>query len=329
MTSTRGTWRGFPKSPTISVLLLGDDSALVDTISADIESVFETTAKHAILTESLESELADDSDLIFLQCDRQVVAGQAFLAALAQRPVTARPAVIIQCSLETLDDLFLLAEKLEADILIGPDSAERIVSLTSFARRTGLREGNDDTAQNLRELNEKIADFAKKIERFGQALDNKVLTDSAPPKPAQRGMTGRSAVRPDNDAFDPVDPKSVSARKVRQLIAQRRMRDRFFDGALFADPAWDILLDLYAAHLEEVSISVSSLCIAAAVPPTTALRWVSLMTRHGILERKPDDEDKRRVYIVLSQQALTAISGYFAQMRGDEDYLDAGFLPGL
>jgi hypothetical protein len=40
---------------------------------------------------------------------------------------------------------------------------------------------------------------------------------------------------------------------------------------LFADPGWDILLDLYAARQEGKQVSVSSLCIAAAVPPTTAL----------------------------------------------------------
>jgi hypothetical protein len=44
------------------------------------------------------------------------------------------------------------------------------------------------------------------------------------------------------------------------------MREQFFGPDLFADPAWDILLDLYAARLEQQRVAVSSLCIAAAVP---------------------------------------------------------------
>ncbi|MGJ3628472.1 hypothetical protein AB5I41_18845 [Sphingomonas sp. MMS24-JH45] len=38
-----------------------------------------------------------------------------------------------------------------------------------------------------------------------------------------------------------------------------------------------MLLDLFAAELERARVSVSSLCIAAAVAPTTALRWIGRM----------------------------------------------------
>ena len=43
--------------------------------------------------------------------------------------------------------------------------------------------------------------------------------------------------------------QAVSEKAVRAIIKQRRNRDRFFDAQLFADPAWDILLELYAAEL--------------------------------------------------------------------------------
>src|SRR3546814_1843272 len=42
-----------------------------------------------------------------------------------------------------------------------------------------------------------------------------------------------------------------------------------------SDPAWDMLLDLYlAAERNTRPVSISSLCIASAVPATTALRWI-------------------------------------------------------
>ena len=91
------------------------------------------------------------------------------------------------------------------------------------------------------------------------------------------------------------------------------MRNRFFDAELFADPAWDIMLDLMAARLEGAKVSVSSLCIAAAVPATTALRWIKTMTDAGYLERRSDPTDARRVYIHLSEETARKMSQYIRQ----------------
>lgn len=106
-----------------------------------------------------------------------------------------------------------------------------------------------------------------------------------------------------------------TASEVRGLIRMRRMRDRFFDKELLADPAWDMLLDLMAARLEQVQVAVSSLCIAACVPPTTALRWIKNMTEAGLFERVSDPDDGRRIFIRLSDASAAAMSRFFAAMR--------------
>jgi len=61
-------------------------------------------------------------------------------------------------------------------------------------------------------------------------------------------------------------------------------------------------------------VSVSSLCIAAAVPPTTALRWISAMTESGMLIRQQDPDDARRVFILLSEETNARIEDYFASI---------------
>ena len=81
---------------------------------------------------------------------------------------------------------------------------------------------------------------------------------------------------------------------------------------LFADPAWDILLDLAASRLEGRSVSVSSLCIAAAVPPTTALRWIRMMTDQQLLERRADRADARRMFVDIADAAFDQVCGWFA-----------------
>jgi DNA-binding MarR family transcriptional regulator len=101
----------------------------------------------------------------------------------------------------------------------------------------------------------------------------------------------------------------------------RRLRDRYFDPGLFADPAWDMLLDLMAARQERVQVAVSSLCIASAVPPTTALRWIRMMTENGLFERVSDPVDGRRVFIRLSDAAADAMTRYLGGVRSAQERL--------
>src|SRR5688500_13335292 len=81
---------------------------------------------------------------------------------------------------------------------------------------------------------------------------------------------------------------------------------------MFADPAWDMLLDLLQAELAQLRVPVSSLCIAASVPATTALRWLKTMTQAGIFVRRADPHDGRRVFVELAPQARQAMRRYFA-----------------
>jgi hypothetical protein len=111
------------------------------------------------------------------------------------------------------------------------------------------------------------------------------------------------------------DGEEVSAGQVRAIIRARRMRDQFFRGEIFADPAFDMLLDLYAARLEGHRVAVSSLCIAAAVPATTALRWIKQLTDRGLFVRQADPQDGRRIYIDLSEAAAKAMGNYLAAVQ--------------
>jgi DNA-binding MarR family transcriptional regulator len=56
------------------------------------------------------------------------------------------------------------------------------------------------------------------------------------------------------------------------------------------------------------------LCIAAAVPATTALRWLKGMTDKGIFVRRADPHDGRRVFVELSREASVSMRRYFAEV---------------
>jgi winged helix DNA-binding protein len=119
------------------------------------------------------------------------------------------------------------------------------------------------------------------------------------------------AIAPTEADLDKPEPgRRIDAGQIRAIIRARRMRDHFFRSELFADPAWDMLLDLMAARLEKQKVAVSSLCIAAAVPPTTALRWIKTLSEQGLFVRVADAEDGRRVFIELSDRAAADFEAY-------------------
>lgn len=106
-----------------------------------------------------------------------------------------------------------------------------------------------------------------------------------------------------------------AGKKLQRMIRERDRRASFFNADLFADPAWDILLYLYRAELEQRRVSVSSCCIAANVPPTTALRWINRLLREGMIEREPDPLDRRRMWVTLSDAASRAMRHFLEGVR--------------
>src|SRR3954467_8273413 len=87
---------------------------------------------------------------------------------------------------------------------------------------------------------------------------------------------------------------------VTQVIRARRKRTTLFGAELFADPAWDMMLELFLAELEGRRPAASELGYKANVPNTTSLRWTEKLEADGWLCRVPDPRDLRRVFIELS-----------------------------
>ena len=138
---------------------------------------------------------------------------------------------------------------------------------------------------------------------------------------SSRRSIRRPRLKPGERPVRAARPSLPDPRLVRRIIQHRQARGKFFDGDLFADPAWDMLLDLTAARAEHARVSVTSLCIAAGVPPTTALRWIGQMTKAGLLERVEDDADKRRAFIALTDRTAEAMARYFAELGGEAERL--------
>ncbi|WP_423605872.1 hypothetical protein [Sphingomonas sp. MS122] len=197
---------------------------------------------------------------------------------------------------ETIDAIATPLLGTGAALLCGAGPGEQAAAVTSALAPVSARlhdATREREAERLRLLNEEVARLAE------------VLSQLTAEQPAVRDRTN-------GYRSEPMEAPDADPRAVRAVIRARRLRDQFFAAELFADPAWDMLLDLYAARLEGRRVSVSSLCIAAAVPPTTALRWIGTMHDAELFGRDPDPTDKRRAHITLTERAAAGMRGYFA-----------------
>ncbi|NVE94931.1 winged helix DNA-binding protein [Altererythrobacter lutimaris] len=100
--------------------------------------------------------------------------------------------------------------------------------------------------------------------------------------------------------------------QVKRDIVSRTQREEYFPSEMFAEPAWDMLLDLYVANEAGIDISVTSLCIASNAPATTALRWLKLLEKWGLVSRSPDPTDQRRTFIKLTESSSSKLEAYFS-----------------
>lgn len=113
-------------------------------------------------------------------------------------------------------------------------------------------------------------------------------------------------------------PEALDSRMAllaRDAYRNRRLRGQFFDNeALFGEPAWDLLLDLFIAAREGKQVPVTSACIGAAVPTTTALRWLAVLEGRGLIIREADGRDARRIFVRLSPDADQQVAEYFIRI---------------
>ena len=252
-------------------------------------------------------------DLLVIDCptvDARTVAALSRLDMLTARKGAC---LVLSTSMNCLDEVFGCLDQCDAHILVQPSRAERMTVFSQLRMRvanTSVRETCPSDRLAIERLTQQMAFLTSNLAPAAAAYGN----DGEPSifdRHTHQGNEGDAKTRlADRAKLAPPDPALV-----RQIIKDRHRRAETFDGNLFADPAWDMLLDLTAAREEHRRVSVTSLCIASGVPATTALRWIAQLVEAGLFERVRDDSDKRRAYIALTDGAANAMARYFAKLR--------------
>lgn len=304
---------GFP----LAVSIFSDSGRLRDEMREDAEIAGFGLRECAELAALLDGDVRPLGELVFVDCPELSGRGLAALSRLDVRVARSGARLIVSTSLDALDGVFGCCAMSDPQILVNPRRADRVIALgrtLAELPNLRLRELSEDDRLTLLRITEQVGQIAERLDRLGNASSTA----------GQEGEGSAFSLGSPVDTYRPqaeenrlvrsTRPPLPDPRLVRRIIQQRQMRERFFDGDLFADPAWDMLLDLTASRVEHTRVSVTSLCIASGVPPTTALRWISQMTDAGLLERSEDETDRRRAFIQLTDKAVDAMAQYFHEV---------------
>ena len=224
----------------------------------------------------------------------------ALLAKVNRDVADGRYAAIVATSAALVDPVLACLDQAGVEMLVDAGEPERVAALAvalnhPFRDQRVADVGSDQNTLRLRQLSEEVSRIASTLARLS----------SAPPL----AHTPRLAPMEASE-----DALAVSVEQVRNVIRARRLRSRFFAEDLFADPAWDMLLDLLQAEISQLRVPVSSLCIAASVPATTALRWLRSMVDQQMFVRRADPHDGRRVFVELAPDTSRALRSYFTEV---------------
>jgi hypothetical protein len=102
-----------------------------------------------------------------------------------------------------------------------------------------------------------------------------------------------------------------------RVYQARRARDRIFCETAFADPAWDLLLDIYVRSRRNERISISSACLGASVPKATALRYLILLVERKYVDREDHPSDKRSGVVRMSTVGIALMSEWIGSVMPD------------
>lgn len=284
-----------------------------------------------------------DVDVILVRCTGTEAGLEGALIRLDALSRASGTRVLAYTGSAGLEGVYAALQSDDAIILCDPQREELLAALALCAgaatHRPQLHDiGRENDTTRIEQLNDQLIRLSRTIEALVQDRTGNIggpdgtnnfgtnsfgIGTDAPAadgadalrSPARAYAAAPAFAAPAPGAAPRPSARGLTAAMVRALLRTRRLRDHIVAADLFADPAWDILLDLMAARLEGKSVSVSSLCIAAAVPPTTALRWIRQLTDRGLLVRHADPQDGRRIFIALSDEGADLVTRWYDSSR--------------
>jgi CheY-like chemotaxis protein len=275
-------------SPVSTVLIVDSDSEVIDHCARMLDDLNYPHVNAPSAREALEFLVRDPGIEVVVACAHLPLVDAFMLIEEARARVgPARPLAFVPMTDRMTAEIALRSIHFEAaDLLAKPPGFEEwSLALRRASRYLGARRRTAEDST--------LSGFEQRLGQLMAMLEGTRTTRDSESRPSDAEV----------------------AATLRAIIGARGLRSRFFPSQIFADPAWDILLDLTRAKLEGLQVSVSSVCIAASVPMSTALRWVKQMTDANLLRRWTDPNDRRRDLIALTEPTAERMREYLTMVH--------------
>lgn len=165
------------------------------------------------------------------------------------------------------------------------------MSMQEAATTKGSKSGSDANR----------SDFVQREERDYVVLDLPVrLTDAEFAKLSAAALGMPQTSKPASPFQGPGARVATALERAMTFMDLRKRREQEFGSDLFGEPAWDILLDLFIQRVDGRRTSATSASIASRSPTTTALRYIAILEKKGLLTKRVAEHDLRVHYVELS-----------------------------
>lgn len=114
----------------------------------------------------------------------------------------------------------------------------------------------------------------------------------------------------------------VLHRRAQWIRAFRLKRHELLPEALFGEPAWDVLIELFLAHDRE-RMAITVLADRAGVALTTLLRWLNYLSDLDLISVLKNPTDARMSFIELTGKGLAAMTRFFRALPPMPDQVSA------
>lgn len=105
-------------------------------------------------------------------------------------------------------------------------------------------------------------------------------------------------------ALLPSNPRiHITEDHIQSVISARRGRERLFGRHLFSDPAWDVIMELYAAMLGKRRMSAADLAKAIGAPESVIERWIAALVDAGIVSTIGDAKEASSIVELTEEGA--------------------------
>jgi DNA-binding MarR family transcriptional regulator len=156
---------------------------------------------------------------------------------------------------------------------------------------------NDDLDKVIRLTDRDVRDAARLFRLLAEAGSER----AGPHRLPSRDGSERQA--------DQLDSGELLAR-AKHILSSRRQRLRYFNPAIFGEPAWEILLVLYITDQAGGRQTLGKLADWIDTPLTSVLRWVSYLEKEKFLERRQHPTDRRTTFLQLLDRGRDAMTAY-------------------